>query len=190
MLDDIEVHLIASEFPEDLDPDMIDIRVLWEDISWPERDLRPLFPEIVYPVCSPENAERFRLALDGSMPAEKFQELPLLYSRTSGPDRLDWEDWFRSQGIEFEVSNPLYVYDNYQFTIQAAIDGEGIALGYAGLIDDFVARKDLVKIGPGTRHKPSALFIEFEPNRLPQTQRDAIYHWFRREAGLDSRSEQ
>ncbi len=187
VLTDVEVHLIASEFPEDLDPNMIDVRVLWDDISWPGRDVRLLFPEIVHPVCSPEFARRHRLPLDGSLPAARFREMPLLYSRISGPDHLDWEHWYRSQDMEFEVTNPHYVYDNYQFTIQAAVDGEGIALGYSGLIDDHVARNDLVRIGPGTRHERSALFIEFEPNRLSLARRDTIYHWLRKEAGLDIR---
>ncbi len=69
----------------------------------------------------------------------------------------------------------MYVYDNYQFTIQAAIDGEGVALGYGGLVDDYITRGELIKVGKSTRHKPSALYIEFEPSRLSQSRRDLIY---------------
>ena len=41
LLDGSEIHLITSEYPEELDPETIDIRVLWKKQSWPDRDVRP-----------------------------------------------------------------------------------------------------------------------------------------------------
>ena len=188
MLDAIDVHLIASEFPDDLDPRMIDIRVLWEDNFWPGREVRPLFRDIVYPVCSEAFAKSLKLPKGGEEPPEHFQSLPLLLNQSSGSDRLDWEEWFRALGMRFRSDNPRYVYDNYQFTIQAAIDGEGIALGYSGLIDDFIERGELIKVGQSITLQSGKTFIEFEPTRLSEARRDMIYHWFQSEAGIRQKS--
>ncbi len=184
MLDGVEVHLIASEFPDDLDPQMIDIRVLWEDNFWQGREVRPLFRDIVYPVCSRAFAKKFKLPKSGEVPPGDFQILTLLFNQSSGSDRLDWEEWFRTLRIDFKPDNPRYVYDNYQFTIQAAIDGEGIALGYSGLIDDLIEREELIKVGQSIRLQSGRTFIEFEPNRLSEARRDLIYDWFQSESGL------
>ncbi len=181
MLDGIELRLIASEFPEVLDPKMIDIRILWGEKCWLGREMRPLFPDDIFPVCSPGFAEKEGFPVTGELAPESFRNLPLLYSQSSGSDRLDWEEWFRALKIGFVPEDLRYVYDTYQFTIQAAIEGEGVALGYSGLIDESLKRGDLIRIGQSISHQTGATFIEFETNRIPATRRDQIYDWFQSE---------
>lgn len=181
MLDGIELRLIASEFPEVLDPKMIDIRILWGEECWLGREMRPLFSDDIFPVCSPQFAAKQGFPQVGELAPESFRELPLLYSQSSGSDRLDWEEWFRALKIGFVPEDLRYVYDTYQFTIQAAIEGEGIALGYSGLIDDSLKRGELIRIGQSISHQTGATFIEFETNRIPASRRNQIYDWFQSE---------
>lgn len=181
MLDGIEIRLIASEIPDVLDPDMIDIRILWGDSSWVGRETRLLFPDLVFPVSSPAFARNAGLQSNEELEPERFSEMPLFYNQSGGSDRTDWEEWFRALGIRFAEKNLRYVYDTYQFTIQAAVEGEGVALGYSGLIDDYLERGELIKIGQSIRHKAGATFIEFEPNRVPIARRDQIFEWFQSE---------
>lgn len=183
MLDGMEVHLIASEFPDDLNPNMIDIRILWFDKAWPDRDMRSLFSEDVCPVCSPSFAEAHELPADGATPLKKISELPLLHCDFGKPGYLDWTQWFRLHGIDYAPANPVYLYDNYQFAVQAALDGEGIVFGYSVLIDSLLSRGSLVQIGPKIHHRDATLYIEFEPNRISKTRRDKIFEWLRQEAG-------
>ncbi len=183
MLDGLDVHLIASEFPDDLDPDMIDIRVLWLDKPWPNRDMRPLFQEDVYPVCSPAFADAHGLSTDVTTRVETLTELPLLHCDVGEPGHLDWPQWFRLQGMDYAPPNPAYCYDNYQFAVQAALDGEGIVFGYSVLIESLLARGSLLRIGPSLRHRDATLYIEFEPLRISKARREKIYRWLRQEAG-------
>ena len=184
MLDGLEVHLIASEFPDDLNPNMIDIRILWLDNKpWPDRDVRPLFSEDICPVCSPSFAEAHELLANGATPLKNLSELPLLHYHVGEPGYLDWTAWFRLHGIDYVPPNPVYFYDNYQFAVQAALDGEGVVLGYSVLIDGLLAHGRLVEIGPEVHLRDITLFIEFEPDRISKTRRDEIYEWLRREAG-------
>ena len=181
-LDGMEVHLITSEFPEELDPAAIDIRILWNDDTWPGRDVRGLFGEDVCPVCSPDFLKSHGMSKGMDVPAHYLAKLPLVHHDSGGPGYLDWSDWFHRHGIGYEPDGSEYRYDNYQFAIQATIDGEGIALGYTFLIQDLLARGDLVRIGPHVHYRDAAMFIEFEKDRLSQEKRDKIHDWFLQQA--------
>ena len=182
MLDGLDVHLIASEFPDDLDPEMIDIRILWNEQTWPNRDVRELFSEETFPVCSRAFATRYGLDMNAESPLETMATLPLLHYDPGGPYNQSWSDWFRRQGIEYSPPESVYVFDNYQFTIQAALDDEGIALGYSVLLDDHLSRGNLVQVGQRGARQNSLIFIEFEPNRLSKKVRDTIHAWLSQEA--------
>ena len=181
ILNDKEAHLIASESPDDLDPDLIDIRILWRNSSWPDRDLRPLFPEDVLPVCSPKFARKHKLLNGAENNLAQIAELPLLHFNTENSKDLDWAAWFKHHLIDYARSDPAYYYDNYQYAIQAAMDGEGVALAPSYLIEMNIAEKKLIQIGPSVRHREACVFIEFENTRLSLAHRDAIYNWLRAE---------
>lgn len=182
ILDGLEVHLIASEFPDDLSPDTTDIRILWQNKAWPNRDLRPLFAEDVFPICSPAFAERHGLSADRQTPPERLSEFPLLHYDDGGPGDINWIDWFTRHGHTYTPAKPIYVFDNYLFMVQATLDGEGIALGYSALIDAHLSRGNLIQIGPSVHLEDGTLFIEFEPSRLSNERREKIHGWFRQEA--------
>ena len=184
MLDGLEIHLIASEFPNDLDPEMIDIRILWQDKTWPNRDVRELYSEDTFPICSPAFADRHGLVFDDKNVLINLVDLPLLHYNPGGSGYLDWTEWFRLHRVDYFRSDSVYVFDNYQFTIQAALEGEGIALGYSVLLKNLLARGSLVQVGPSIHHRNSVMSIEFEPNRLPKITRDKIHQWLYEEARL------
>lgn len=186
-LSGLEIHLIASEFLGDLDPEMVDIRILWHKDTWPDRDVRPLFIERVCPVCSPAFASRHNLVAGLDIDAQRLSELPLLHCGSGSVDDLDWLHWFKLHGIEYLPRGQSYVYDNVQFTIQAALDGEGIALGHVYLIDDLLAQGNLVQLAPLVENQDVSLFIEFEKSRLSRAKRDKIYKWMLQEVGDASR---
>ena len=178
-LDDIEIHLIASEFLDELNPDMIDIRVLWENNPWPDRIAEPFFPEDVCPVCSPGFAKKFNLDLNSNSIAKQLINIPLLYYGVENSGELDWTSWFVSHGIDYASLKSNYLYDNYQFLIQAAIDGEGVALGNKKFINSYVEQKILLNLGPYVRHRDHSLLLEFDTKRIsPRTQK-LIYKWFK-----------
>lgn len=79
LLDGSELHLITSEYPEELDPETIDIRVLWKNRSWPDRDVRPLISGDICPVCSPAFAQHNGLDLGTANSADQLSKLPLLH---------------------------------------------------------------------------------------------------------------
>jgi len=180
MFNELEVRLMISDFPDELNPDKIDVRIIWDENFWPERDVRLLFAEDVFPVCSPSFLKNLSRSKRDYLPIDELSKKNLLHSylqKCSG--ELDWAGWFRFHGFEYLSSDKDYYFDKYSFAVQAALNGEGIVLGFSALVDNFLARKELVQIGPTVHHRDEATFIEFASNRISQNNIQKIYDWFR-----------
>jgi LysR family transcriptional regulator, glycine cleavage system transcriptional activator len=179
LLDELEVQIIVSELPENLDPDKVDIRILWNDNFWPDRHVHPLFGEGVTPVCSPSFRERHLLSKYDYSSIDLLSKNILLQDNGKGSGFLDWAGWFRVHGFDYMPSEKDYFFDNYQFVIQAALDGLGVALGFSVLIDDLLKSKELVQIGPTVHYRDQAFFIEFASNRISEEIIQKVNNWFR-----------
>ena len=60
-------------------------------------------------------------------------------------DWLNWPDWFRECGLpQPPASTRRLNMNSYPLVIQAALNGQGLALGWATLIDDYLAAGTLV----------------------------------------------
>ena len=101
-----------------------------------------LFPDIVQPVCSPHYFER-----RGPFPdPESLGHADLLdlhrkhwTSDAIGWHPVTWEDWFRARGFDVPHLSPVMVSNNYPLLVNAAVEGEGIVLGWHHLIRSLVS---------------------------------------------------
>lgn len=103
-----------------------------------------LVDEDVVPVASPFLIERLGL----SEPAD-LGRARLLHLDTPHSSRwLSWSDYFRRFGADGERGGPDLSFNNYPLLIQAAIAGQGLALGWRPLVDDLIERGFLATL-PG-----------------------------------------
>jgi putative choline sulfate-utilization transcription factor len=94
-----------------------------------------LFNEEVFPVCSPG------LVKGRSVPmaAESLRSLPLLHLRGGQGNRwFDWTGLFNALNISSAPAPGLLRFDNYTLLIQAAIGGQGVAIGWRHLVDGLI----------------------------------------------------
>jgi LysR family transcriptional regulator, glycine cleavage system transcriptional activator len=177
---EVDVQLILSDLPDELDQDTIDVRIVWSEDYWPEREKRALIPEDVFPVCSFSFLKKHLLSELDCPPIGKLREMKLLHCYSeNNSNYLDWTGWFGYHGLDYLPSDKDYFYDKYYFAVQAAVKGEGIALGFSSILDNFLANKELVRIGPTVHNQDEALFIEFASNRILENKIQKIYDWFR-----------
>ena len=184
-LNNIELHLIASESLNELDPNMVDIRVLWINDPWPNRQIKAFFPEDICIVCSSKLVKAHQLKANDRGLEQQLLSLPLLHYGGGGPEFMDWRSWFGLQNVEYSPPDSTYFYDNYQFLIQAALEGEGIALGLKGFVDSYIDQGTLIQLGPYTRHREYSTFIEFETQRITPQNRKLIFNWFKNTVECD-----
>jgi len=106
-----------------------------------------LFHEIVQPVCSPGYLEKY-----GPFPeADSLNQARLLHlhqrhwhAMAIGWQPLDWENWFTSQGTILTSPFPHFCSNSYPLLLQAAIEGEGVVLGWRHMVHRYIHSGALV----------------------------------------------
>jgi len=141
----------------------------------------PLFPETVFPVCSPGFAAAH--GLGAPVDAGALHAAPLLHMDDRDPRWLDWPRWCELAGYATPGRPARFHYNNYPLLLNAAIEGHGLALGWHGLVGALIGEGTLVGLEPVV-HRPERGYV------LGARHADAaviapIVDWLRREAGRD-----
>ncbi len=115
--------------------------------------------EDVVPVCSPGWLDRHGPILH---PAD-LAEADLLHLETSQDHRwFTWESWLRAAGAELPPDRRGgIVLNTYTMVIEAAIAGQGVALGWRGLVDRCLASGELVPATPVSLGSDKGYFLMF-----------------------------
>jgi LysR family transcriptional regulator, glycine cleavage system transcriptional activator len=147
----VDVRLSASNTLNDLRYDGIDlaIRYCTPEVA-PEGAIR-LFGETVAPVAHPS------LGLDALTEARELETQILLEFDGELRLGLQWDEWLACHGWTGVRPKGVLRFNRYDQMIQAAIAGQGIALGRLELLDSALAN-GLLKVvempqpGPAARH--------------------------------------
>ena len=131
----VDVSLVTSERSHSMLRSDIDVAVLFGDGRFKQGQSHWLFSEEVFPVCSPVLLKERATPL----PAQALLDWPLLHLR--GENSSHWFDWsgvFRELGISTPPAPGQLRFDNYTLLIQAAIGGQGVAIGWRHLVDNLL----------------------------------------------------
>lgn len=140
---EVDVSLVTSERGLGMLPSETDVAIVFGDGRFKHGEAHLLFHEEVFPVCSP-------LLLNeqsAPLPSAALARLPLLHLRPESRSRwFDWNSLFRALGIAEAPSSGMLRFDNYTLLIQAAIAGQGVAIGWRHLIDELLAQGLLCRV--------------------------------------------
>src|SRR5215472_10943097 len=141
---DVEFRLITSQSDNGADDPDFDLAILFGSGKWPGYRAQRLFQEEIYPVCSPAY-----LGKDPRPTPEEISRMRLLHLRAPSASRwFSWDDWCSAMKLP-PVSRPHdLMFNNYQLVLQAALQGQGVGLGWTPLIDAMVESKALVRLSP------------------------------------------
>lgn len=131
----VDVSLVTSERSHNMLRTDIDVAVLFGNGRFKQGESHWLFSEEVFPVCSPQLLKDRPTPL----PAHSLLEFALLHLR--GENSSHWFDWsgvFRELGIASAPTPGPLRFDNYTLLIQAAIAGQGVAIGWRHLVDNML----------------------------------------------------
>lgn len=103
----------------------IDVAILWGEGSWKAQAIRLILPVKLQPICTPLVLDHIKAC--GGIAGN--HGLPLLHVQ----DRSDWDQWFRQAGLNPELAKHGPIFDEPNVIIEAAVGGQGIALGYLPL---------------------------------------------------------
>ncbi|PWE76532.1 transcriptional regulator [Bradyrhizobium sp. SUTN9-2] len=135
----IDVRITTSTSLVDFQRDNVDAAIRYGRGQWPGLRADWLMADELFPVCSPS-------LLRGDKPLRRPEDLrnhPLLHTSSTNSD--DWRLWLTAAGLPADIArHPGITFDMIFMTIQAAIDGIGVAIGRTSYVQDDIAKGRLV----------------------------------------------
>ena len=135
----IDVRVTTSTALVDFARESVDVGIRYGRGKWGGLRADWLLADELFPVCSPA-------LLKGTPPLRKPQDLEhhtLLYTAHDMED--DWRVWLTAAGLPPNLSRvPGITFDLQFMTVQAAIDGLGVAVGRTAIVENDIAKGRLV----------------------------------------------
>lgn len=152
---DIRLRIVSQDTMPVLDQGEVDVAIRFGDGNWPRGRVEKLFDDEVFPVCSAE----FAAAAGASVSPQDIASLPLISNEAEDPMWIGWDDWLASFGTSRSGRRPGLRCSFYTEAIYAALNGQGVALGWNRLVDDLLAQRRLVRLGEASLVPPGAYFV-------------------------------
>lgn len=132
--------------PNVMETDRIDLLASYHGVDGVPGDEVAVFPEAIAPVCSPGFAEAHADTL--RRPVAQWGALPFLDFVRPSLGWATWDDWFEAAGRP-DLPPRYRNFDDYVYMIDAAVAGQGLALGWRNFVGRFVAIGSLVTVPGG-----------------------------------------
>lgn len=172
---EVELRLVTSDRPLSGATDGFDVAIRRGPEDWPGCVGQEFLVEHDIPVCSPALLKRIPLK-----EARDLTRHTLLYS-DARPNA--WERWLSAAGVPDLVVGARQQFDHYYLTLQAAIDGLGVALGPRPIIDDELAAGRLVAPLAGPMVRARGYWWVIPNSRAGDPVLRAFCDWLAEEAG-------
>ena len=160
----VYLRLTTSDRDQELDAGEFDLAVRFGTGQWRGSTSIKLLPERVVPVCAPSYLARHRKLVKAPSVAVLARER-LLHLDESSARWLTWASWFAAHGARPTLERPTLLYASYPLLLQAALAGEGVALGWVELVEDLIAEGRLAAILPTLKRDSHGYFLCRPKNR-------------------------
>ncbi len=138
---DIELRCITTDTDLDLEREHIDLAITLGNGDCGQYQRWHFVDEEVFPVCSAAFVQRNGPLKD--LPA--LTRTTLLHLEERYRPRLDWQGWLARFGVKLGRGNKVFRFNDYSIVLQAAIEGQGVALGWRHLVAPLIAQGLLVR---------------------------------------------
>ena len=168
---DIDLRLHHTLLPRHQDTDRFDLAIAWGDGNWTTSEFIPFIQIQVTPVLSPE--------LKQPRSISDLFDYPLIHQSS----RDSWQQWFQSAGIEQDIDRTGMVIEDANLILQAALDGQGVALGILPFVQDELSNGRLIRpfelsIDPG-----QAYYLLYRESMLEKPAVRTVRDWLVEQVG-------
>ena len=175
-----DLRLDTSLKPVDFVAQRIDVGVRYGRGLWPGLAAEKLMDEEVYPVCAPALLATATLQAPGDL---RGQVLIHDQSVDTSTGFASWQAWLRHAGVQGVPTDRGLRINTSAAVLQAAIDGQSVALARSVMAHDDLAAGRLVRLFPQVRLESAlAYYVVYRPECIAQPKVAAFRDWLLREA--------
>lgn len=173
---DLRIMLVASDDDAECLAETVDLSILRGDGTWPGYRAQMLFGETIFPVCTPGFLAEHPAAAD----LTRLAGVPLIEVASTHTEWMNWRTFLGRHGITRPDLRRMTLFNTYPLSIQAALDGGGVALGWGHLVDAHLERGTLVRpLGETQLRTPHGYFLLVPRDRVPSAGARALADWLR-----------
>jgi LysR family glycine cleavage system transcriptional activator len=178
---EIEVRIEAEDRLANFTSDGVDLAIRCGLGTYPGLRSELLTADAVFPVCNVAVAER---GLPLAQPEDLLGHVLLHDTRTEQDGGgCTWQDWFRSAGLRVQrLDGPRF--SNAHLAIEAAVNGLGIALARAALVNDDLVEGRLVRPLRHAMPAPFSYYLVHSPKASAGSHLEAFVEWLRAEVAV------
>jgi LysR family transcriptional regulator, glycine cleavage system transcriptional activator len=141
--DGADIRILTSQAPSIREPHRLDCGIIFGSAGSLGPEAVPLTEEVVVPVASPAVARDLHRLTAETLPTSR-----LLRLESETGDWLDWNGYAALAKLPRPDHASGLTFNNYQMLIEAALLGDGVALGWRPLVDRLLEMGHLVPVGP------------------------------------------
>jgi DNA-binding transcriptional LysR family regulator len=170
----IELRLQTSDRDIDIVSENIPLGIRGGDpADWPNYDTRPFAPEKIIAVASPSYVARYGYPDSADDLAHHY----LIHLEEPFRPAATWKDWLKSAGVSLPAKNRSLLINDYVLVVQAALDGQGVALGWRHLVDPMIADGKLVHMSEHEMVTGSAFHVVWQKDRALSPNATKVRDW-------------
>jgi len=182
---DIDIRIAANNTMLDLEREGIELAVRYCTAKAAPRGAIKLFGEVVLPVCSPKSVSP---AAPLAAPADLRHHVLLHYEMPNGvAPWLSWTVWLETMQLPGLKPAGALRFSQYDQTIHAAIDGQGVALGTSPLVRQLIKQGKLIAPLAKRFESSRAYYLITSADAAEQPQVKDFANWLMRQAKQESR---
>lgn len=181
---EIELRIVAVDNPFNNQHSEYDLAIYYLRKPPQQGKSIPLHSEEIVPVCSPQYLDKYGPIADIS----DLKEHTWLNLDESLTHWISWDDWFEKLSLPYLKPKRRININSYSMVIQAALSGQGIALGWKNLIDTYLHSGSLVPAVNQTLHTNYKFYIiEQEDESVVSKNIQPIRNWLIDQIDLSER---
>ena len=168
---DIDLEVRSSNGLVDFRRDNVDIAIRHGLGQWPGTLAEHLLDDTSFPVCSPKLA-------NGKLPKRPADLANFTLLRGEGEQ---WKPWFEAAGLDWPEPTRGPLYSDSSHMLQAAIEGQGVAIARSSLLADDLKNGVLVQLFDVIVPMPRKYYLVYPPRMKDSPKLDAFRKWLREE---------
>lgn len=174
----VRIRMRTSDSLPDLRREQVDVGLVYGDGQWSGLSATRMFAVDSFPVCSPDY-------LAGQPPLRAPEDLAghtLLNLEGGKHGSEDWLWWLGNFRPVSPDSLQIIGFDNYATVIQAAIEAQGVALGFGQLVDGLIERGSLIRPIETRLNPGHAAYVVTPEQGTPRREVSVFVDWILDEA--------
>ncbi|MEM7288182.1 MAG: LysR substrate-binding domain-containing protein [Actinomycetota bacterium] len=171
---DVELRVITQDTDDGVGRDEADLWIPLGPGPWPALRTWHFADERLAPVASPAH-----VAATG---VTSVTEAELLHNEERYRPRYDWRTWFEVHGIEPSTASAGQTSNDYSIVVHAALEGQGVALGWLHIVEPLLRAGRLERIGDDVVLTEAPFCVVARPEAIRRHGVDDLRRWLLDEA--------